>query len=120
MTKPKRAAYGDRIQEVCEIVSNMGKATSAQVRSRMTGLPSSSNAAKYCSRAVGLGLMTVDQNASPMVYRVVTDWREIRAGADYSDVPEAPEKKPSADEILAMARRLPCCVWQLGSRAMGA
>jgi hypothetical protein len=34
------------------------------------------NVGKYCSRAVGMQLLTVDRTKHPMEFQVVPDWRE--------------------------------------------
>ena len=117
MSQKMRASYGDRVLEVMEIVNAMGKATSTQIRPRMVGNPSAGNASKYCSRAVGRGLMKVDRDAKPMTYTVVPEWRDlmaIEAGVD-DELP--PEKRLTADEVIALARKQPASVWELGSRA---
>lgn len=69
---------GERIKQVVTIVDEMGQATANQVLERMTGV-CKHNVGKYCSRAVGLGLMTADRSAYRVVYRVIDGWREVVA-----------------------------------------
>ena len=123
-----RLSSGERIREVCEITERLGKATSPMVRVRMIGPQTTSNAAKYCSRAAHHGLLVADRTVHPVVYQAAPDWRDRFAARNAK--PEAEEDddevllKPrfTGDQVLAMARcnRVPSSVWQLGSRAMGA
>lgn len=66
---------GARITEVCEIVEAHGICISPYIREIM-GV-TSSGAATYLSRAVGLRLLTVDRTTRPHEYRVIDGWREI-------------------------------------------
>lgn len=66
---------GERIREVLTIAESLGGASAPQIRPHMQGGVEKSNAAKYCSRAVGLRLMTVDRTQRPMVFRPVDGWR---------------------------------------------
>jgi hypothetical protein len=66
---------GKRVIEVCTIVEKIGSSTGGVVFAWMDG-SSRENAAKYCSRAVGLGLMTVDRSVRPMQFDVIEGWRE--------------------------------------------
>lgn len=123
-----RLSNGERIREVCEITERLGKATSPMVRARMAGPQTTSNAAKYCSRAAHQGLLIADRTVHPVLYQAAPDWRDRFAVRNAK--PESVEDddevllKPryTGDEVLHMARcnRVPSSVWQLGSRAMGA
>lgn len=122
-----RLSNGERIREVCEITERLGKATSPMVRARMDGPQTTSNAAKYCSRAAHYGLLIADRTVHPVVYQTAPDWRDRFAVRNTK--PEAEEDdevllKPrfTGDEVLHMARcnRVPCSVWQLGARGVGA
>ena len=55
-----RLSNGERIREVCEITERLGKATSPMVRARMDGPQTTSNAAKYCSRAAKVRIVLKD------------------------------------------------------------
>ena len=66
---------GKRIAEALGIVDEIGAANYRQVYERMDGVIVE-NAGKYCQRAVGLGLMTVDRSVYPKQYQAVPGWRE--------------------------------------------
>lgn len=95
---------GARIREVLSIVEAMGTATVSQVRPRLTGGVEHSNAARYCSRAVGLGLMTVDRDKKPMVFTPVNGWRQLIEEREAAE-PVAKEPRQTGDETVAIARR---------------
>lgn len=95
---------GARIREVLSVVEAMGSATVIQVRPRLSGGVEHSNAAKYCSRAVGLGLMTVDRDKKPMVFTPVDGWRQLIEEREAAE-PVAEEPRPTSDETVAIARR---------------
>jgi hypothetical protein len=95
---------GARIREVLSIVEAMGSATVIQVRPRLSGGVEHSNAAKYCSRAVGLGLMTVDRDKKPMVFTPVDGWRQLIEEREAAE-PVAEEPRPTGEETVAIARR---------------
>lgn len=95
---------GARIREVLSVVEAMGSATFIQVRPRLSGGVEHSNAAKYCSRAVGLGLMTVDRDKKPMVFTPVDGWRQLIEEREAAE-PVAEEPHPTSDETVAIARR---------------
>ena len=67
---------GARIREVLEIAEARGHANTTEIRLAMKGGVESANVGKYCSRAVGLGLLTADRTQHPIVYRVVEGWRD--------------------------------------------
>ena len=118
-----RLSNGERIREVCEITERLGKATSPMVRARMDGPQTTSNAAKYCSRAAHQGLLIADRTVHPVVYQTAPDWRDRFAVRNAK--PESEEDddevllKPryTGDEVLHMARcnRVPSSVWALGA-----
>lgn len=78
MSRVPGRPVGDRILDVLQITETLGAATAQQIRARMQNPPvADSNVAKYCSRAVGLRLMTVDRSVRPMLFRVVPGWRSV-------------------------------------------
>lgn len=83
---------GARIREVLEIVE-AGATTKAEIHKLLTHPIEPSNLGMYCSRAVGLRLMTVDRSKSPMEFHVVPDWR-LRA--DESGTNQHPARKESS------------------------
>lgn len=121
-----RLSNGERIREVCEITERLGKATSPMIRARMIGPQTTSNAAKYCSRAAHQGLLIADRTVHPVVYQAAPDWRDrfavrnARPESEEDDDEVLLKPRYTGDQVLAMARNVPSSVWQLGSRAMGA
>ncbi len=122
-----RLSNGERIREVCEITERLGKATSPMVRARMDGPQTTSNAAKYCSRAANQGLLIADRTVHPVAYQAAPDWRDrfavrnARPESEEEDDEVLLKPRDTGDEVLAMARcnRVPSSVWQLSARAMG-
>lgn len=72
---------GQRIRQVMAIVDQMGHATANQVLAQMKGV-CKHNVGKYCSRAVGLGLLSADRSGYQIVYSTQYDWREKIAARD--------------------------------------
>jgi len=70
---------GWRVVEACGIVHRLGGCTTGQVGEWMAGVEQS-NVDRYCSRAVGLGLMTVDRTVYPKQYRMASAWQHVLAG----------------------------------------
>jgi hypothetical protein len=118
-----RLSNGERIREVCEITERLGKATSPMVRARMTGPQTTSNAAKYCSRAAHQGLLLADRTVHPVLYQAAPDWRERFALRNTKPGPAEDDDeillKPrfTGDQVLSIARsnRVPSSVWALGA-----
>lgn len=100
----------ERIREVCEITERLGHATSPMVRARMVGPQTTSNAAKYCSRAAHHGLLVADRTVHPVLYQAAPDWRERFAVRNVKPEPAEDDDdvllKPrfTGDQVLAMAR----------------
>ena len=68
-------SVGNRIREVLAIVEG-GAVTTTQIRPLMNPPVAPANVGKYCSRAVGMQLLTVDRSKFPMEFQVVPDWRK--------------------------------------------
>tara|TARA_R110000868_G_C10739092_1_gene752228 strand:- start:178 stop:513 length:336 start_codon:yes stop_codon:yes gene_type:complete len=90
---------GARIIEVCEILEEFGPAGTGDIAQEMALTESGevSNAGKYCSRAVKMGLMTVAK--SPVgyhynVYTVKPDWRNRIKGENHLVKQERPNPCP--------------------------
>ena len=64
---------GHRIREACEIVDASGGCTSARIKSTFPA--AHSNAFTYLSRAVALGLLTIDRSVYPHLFTAVPGWR---------------------------------------------
>ena len=82
---------GARIREVLEIVE-AGAKTKPQIHKLLKTPMEASNLGKYCSRAVGLRLMTVDRSKCPMEFQVAPDWRLI---ASETGTNKHPVRKPA-------------------------
>lgn len=76
MKKNAGRPVGARIREVLEITEQMGVSNTTAIRRQMTGFVEFSNVCKFCSRAVGLGLLKADRTTKPITYTVVSDWRQ--------------------------------------------
>lgn len=103
MKKNAGRPIGNRIREVLEITEQRGAANTTEIRLAMKGHVESANVGKYCSRAVGLGLLTADRTQHPIVYRVVEGWRqEIDARPPSRRRPE-PKPQPTPPRAWRMA-----------------
>ena len=71
---------GQRIRAACELLEQVGPSGANALCHHLTDVEPS-NMGKYCSRAVGLGLMTVERGIRGRVqysiFTVVPGWREI-------------------------------------------
>lgn len=71
---------GERIRELCEHLEERGPLGVSALRGLMPDVERS-NLGKYCSRAVGLGLLTVERRTgareSRHVWTVVANWRNL-------------------------------------------
>tara|TARA_R110000868_G_C10480992_1_gene729285 strand:+ start:239 stop:574 length:336 start_codon:yes stop_codon:yes gene_type:complete len=92
---------GARIIEVCEILEEFGPSGTGEIAQEMALTESGevSNAGKYCSRAVKMGLMTVAKSPVGYGYNVFTvkpDWRNRIKGDNHSVKQERPNPSPIA------------------------
>ena len=94
---------GARIREVLEITEARGAANTTEIRLAMKGYVESANVGKYCSRAVGLGLLTADRTQHPIVYRVVDGWREAIDARPPSRRRPEPKPQPTPQRTWRMA-----------------
>jgi len=71
---------GSHIRRICELLEQIGPASPRTLMTHITSV-GQANMGMYCSRAVGLGLMTVDRRIGRTgrvnVYTVTADWRDI-------------------------------------------
>lgn len=108
--------FRNRIAEVITITEELGCATSSQILPRLQGSVGRSEAANYCSRAVGMRLLEVDRTQKPMVYRPVQGWRKLLQ-LTAAQRAEAAIPRFTADETVAIAKRTqPNSVFALGGR----
>lgn len=102
---------GARIIEVCEILEEIGPSGSGDVVKAMEPTQDGNkarndNAGKYCSRAVVMGLLTVDK--SPIgnrshyaIFTVAPDWRERIKGKPKAT--PKPPPKPKLKSVFSFA-----------------
>lgn len=81
---------GARVREALDILERIGPARAVEVSSHMDGVEPN-NAGKYCIRAVGLRLATVDRSGTWPVYAAAPGWRER---IDARRPPPAPAPAP--------------------------
>ena len=71
---------GERIRTICAHLDTDGPMGISELRVLIPDVVRS-NMGKYCSRAVGLGLLTVERKAGPLgdrhVWTVVPGWRDM-------------------------------------------
>lgn len=102
---------GKRIIQALGAVQRLQPCTVHQVQALMPGVEWS-NVDKYCSRAVGHGLMTVDRTRRPKLYSVVPGWQEQLQEWRQPTLPE-PKPTPVACVAMAIERRSPLeLAWQ--------
>jgi hypothetical protein len=74
------APIGQRIRDACALLERVGPSGANALCDHLTDIEPS-NMGKYCSRAVGFGLMTVERGIRGRVqysiFTVVPGWREI-------------------------------------------
>lgn len=103
-------SVGQRIRQVCAIAASIGPCTYKQVYAQMTdiALP---NASKYLSRAVGLGLMTVERSerpgkGHPAIFTVVPGWELLL-------------DRHATTRIVKRVRKVPVSRWEGVSSVWG-
>lgn len=102
---------GTRIIQALRAVELLQPCTVQQVMPHMPGVEWA-NVDKYCSRAVGHGLMTVDRKSRPKVYSVIPGWQQQLEEWTQPTRP-LPKPKPAERVALALERRNPLeQVWQ--------
>lgn len=67
---------GAHIREIISITEQLGPCTCPQIRERLQAPMELSNVWKYCSRAVGLGLLAVDRSTRMAKYWPAHGWRD--------------------------------------------
>lgn len=85
---------GKHIRNICETLEEHGPMGSRHLCDYLTGIEAS-NMGKYCSRGVGLGLLTVERGlrtrSNYSVFTVVPGWQEM---ADQRKTTKLPPPKP--------------------------
>lgn len=67
---------GRRIRDICEQLEQSGPQGISDLRAAFPEVERS-NLGKYCSRGIGLGLITAETYAYRRTFTVAHDWREI-------------------------------------------
>lgn len=67
---------GQRIRDICEQLEQSGPQGISELRAAFPEVERS-NLGKYCSRGIGLGLITAETYAYRRTFTVAHDWREI-------------------------------------------
>ena len=67
---------GKRIKQIVSIVESIGGATTRDIKDQLPDEPTTHTVGTYCSRAVGLGLMTADRSGYRIVFRAIDGWRD--------------------------------------------
>ena len=67
---------GQRIRDICEQLEQSGPQGISELRAAFPEVERS-NIGKYCSRGIGLGLITAETYAYRRTFTVAHDWREI-------------------------------------------
>lgn len=93
---------GERIRQVVEIVE-AGAKTTPEIRAALGYPIDASEVGKYCSRAVGLNLMSVDRTKHPHEFKALPDWRRSadEAGANKRPVVRR-YKMPNVNSVFAL------------------
>lgn len=120
MSKKPTTKTGLRIShrffEVADLVDKSGSASVRDILPGMSGLVSHENCLAYCSRAVSLGLMSVDRSCKPMVFTMRFGWRDRVVGVLNKE--RLPQPPANPESVVAVALRTqPNSVWALGSMA---
>lgn len=97
---------GNHIRTICALVEKMGPTTARMLMPHMQDMKQT-NISKYCSRAVGLGLMTVkpgkarigDSNA----YTIVPGWEEMADKRKTTKLKPAKPRQPRTPAIQVIA-----------------
>lgn len=103
---------GTRIVQALRAVELLQPCTVQQLMPHMPGVEWS-NVDKYCSRAVGHGLMTVDRKSRPKLYSAAPGWEQQLDEWDQPTRCMAPKPTPELCLASALQRRHPLeQVWQ--------
>jgi hypothetical protein len=79
---------GKRILQCRDFIERIGPSTAAQVHQHIQEIDIE-NVHKYCSRAVGLRLLSVDRSGRPKIFRVVDkSVANVEPGPEPEPVPE--------------------------------
>lgn len=100
---------GARIVAICEVLDLYGAMAAREVFDAMEGVELA-NVHKYCHRAVGLRLVSINRNAYPATFKTIPGWKE-KLGRPYIP-PPAKRAKSSIPRGVRIAS-----VWALGAVA---
>lgn len=104
---------GNRIKQVLEVLDRQPGLIYSDI-ARQMGIEKT-NAYKYCSRAIGMGLIEADNTHKPAKYQAVDNWRYVLADIDAQiKVRTVRAIKQSKDRTPAvMPKRFVNSVWAL-------
>ena len=104
---------GNRIKQVLEVLDRQPGLIYSDI-ARQIGIEPT-NAYKYCSRAIGMGLIEADNTHRPAKYQAVDNWRYVLADLDAQiKVRTVRAIKQSKDRTpAAMPKRFVNSVWAL-------
>jgi hypothetical protein len=89
----------DGIIELCTIIDHHGPMHRSRLLEKLPRL-SGDDLRRYCTRAIGLRLMSIDREVCPFRYRVLSNWRE-----------------KIGDKSVKPVQRRVASVWDLGALA---
>lgn len=81
---------GERIRTLCEVLDKHGPSGIVNLRDQMPDVERP-NLWKYCTRAVGLGLLSVNRDTGHSIFTVAANWREL---ADQRRTTKQPAPEP--------------------------
>ncbi len=71
---------GHRVRQICQLLHDIGPSSRATIGENLTDIQAR-NIAKYCNRAVAMGLLHAEQEMGSkglrFVYTVATNWRAL-------------------------------------------
>lgn len=70
---------GVRIKELCAALEGMGSATAAEIHQATFPELDVHAVRTYCSRAVGMGFVSVDRSTFPMRFTIADGWQIFKA-----------------------------------------
>ena len=94
---------GKHVRTVMQILDDLGPCTYRQVWERMDVCKQNAN--KYCSRAVALGLATVDKTTKPCLYAAVPGWADTAVARRRSCQRSAAVSQPTCSALEPQASR---------------
>lgn len=123
MTHTTGRPLGQRFREVLDIVGKLGSCTCSEITARMTGEIEPRHTWTYCTRAVSLGLMSVDRSRRPVKYQLADGSQTMLEAMASTAKPvkvEPPAPLSAAETVALALRTQPNCVFALARGGCGA